>query len=126
MTKHVQSSKKLHQTINIQFKVTFLKHEDSHYTASLFKHLKHFCVQYCDHTFLLLCGDKHNIQMGEPQHAVAAQDRGRRVQRHEGIPIVALDREANITPSVSLVIDIPSSPTETFYRGKVYTHVKDS
>ena len=48
---------------------------------------------------------------------------------HEGIPIVALDHDftrAKITPSVSLVIDIPSSHTETFYRGKVYTHVKNS
>ena len=71
---------------------------------------------------LLSCDDKHNIQVGEPQRAVAALDRGRRVLVQEGTSIVALDHDftkAKISPSVSLVIDIPSSPTETFYRGKV-------
>ena len=133
MNKHAQSSMKFTKRFNIRFKVQRcplrLNHEDSHYTAALLQYLKHFCVQYRDHTLLLSCDDKHNIKVGEPQYAVAALYRGRRVLGREGIPIVALDHDftkAKITPSVSLVIDIPSTPTETFYRGKVYTHVKYS
>ena len=48
------------------------------------------------------------------QHLTA---RGRRVLDHESIPIVSLDHDfinAKITPSVSLVIDIPSSPIKGF------------
>lgn len=133
MNQHAQSSVKFTKRFNLRFKVQRrclrLNHEDCHYTATLFKYLKHFSVQYRDHTLLLSCDDKHNIQVGEPQHAVAALDRGKRVLGHEGIPILALDHDftkAKVTPSVSLVIDIPASPSETFYRGKVYTHVKDS
>ena len=133
MNQHAQSSVKFTKQFNLRFKVQRrclrLNHEDCHYTATLFKYLNHFCVQYRDHTLLLSCDDKHNIQVGEPQHAVASLDRGKRVLGHEGIPILALDHDftkAKVTPSVSLVIDIPASPPETSYRGKVYTHVKDS
>ena len=73
---------KFTKQLNIQFKV--LSHKDSHYTATLFKHLKHFCVQYRDHTLLFSCDDKHSIQVGEPHHAAAALDRGRRVLGLEG------------------------------------------
>lgn len=62
------------------------------------------------------------IQVGEPQHPVAALDRGRRVLVHEGILIVALDYD-----KLRLLPQFPSSHTETFYKGKVYAHmVKDS
>ena len=78
--KHAQSSKKFTKRFNIRFKVQQrslrLNHEDSHYTATLFKYLKHFSVKYRNHTLLLSCDDKHNIQVGEPQHAVAILDRG--------------------------------------------------
>lgn len=113
MNKHAQSSMKFTKWFNIRSKVQQrslrLNHKDSHCTT-LFKYLKHICVQYRDHTFLLSCDDKLHIQVGEPKHAVAALDRGRRVLGHEVIPIVALDHDFKITPSISLVVDIPSSP----------------
>ena len=66
MNKHAQSSMKFTKLFNVRFKVQQrslrLNHEDSHYTATLFKYLKHFCVQYRDHTLLLSCDNKHNIQ----------------------------------------------------------------
>lgn len=133
INKLAHSSVKFTGRFNIKFKVQRRSlrsnHEDSHYTATLFKYLKQFAVKFRDHTILLSCDDKHNIQVGEHHHPVAALDRGKRVLGCEGVPIVALDHDftkSKITPSVSLVINIPDSPLETFYRGKVYIHVKDS
>ncbi len=133
MNKHSHSSVKFTGRFNLRFKVQRRtlrsNHEDSYYTATLFKYLKQFAVKFRDFTLLLSCDDKHNVQVGEPRHPVAALDRGKRVLGCEGIPIVALDHDftkSKITPSVTLVVDIPNSPLESFYRGKVYIHVKDS
>ena len=130
MNKHSHSSVKFTGRFNLRFKVQRRtlrsNHEDSYYTATLFKYLKQFAVKFRDFTLLLSCD---NVQVGEPRHPVAALDRGKRVLGCEGIPIVALDHDftkSKITPSVTLVVDIPNSPLESFYRGKVYIHVKDS
>ena len=130
---HAHSSVKFTKRFNIRYKVQQRSlrtiHEDNHYTATLFKYLKAFCVKYRENAMLLSCDDKHNIKVGEPQHPVAALDRGKRVISHGGIPVLALDHDftkAKITPSVTLVAEIPSSVSESFYRGKVYVHVKDS
>ena len=61
-------------------------------------------IQYYQHT------DRWVSHSTWLQHLTA---RGRRLLGHESIPIVTLDHDfikAKITPSVSLVIDIPSSP----------------
>lgn len=133
MNEHAHSSVKFTKRFNIRYKVQRRAlrtvHQDNHYTASLFKYIKSFCVRYRMHAMLLSCDDKHSIQVGEPQHPVAALDRGRHVIGRGGIPIVSLDHDvtkAKITPSVTLVAEIPTSVSEGFYRGKVYVHVKDS
>ena len=73
--------------------------------------------------------DKHSISVGEPDCAVASLDRGRQVLTAAGTPVVALDDDstkAKLTPSVVLVIDIPDSITESFYRGRVFIDVRDA
>ena len=133
INEHANSSIKFTKRFNIKYKVQRrclrTTHEDDQYTASLFRYLKAFCVKYREYTKLLSCDDKHAIQVGEPKHPVAALDRGKRVIGHKGVPIEALDHDftkAKLTPSVTLVIDVPPSTTESFYRGKVYVHVKDT
>ena len=77
-------------------------------------------MKYREYTKLLSCDNKHAIQEGEPKHPVAALDKGKRVIGHKGVPIEALDHDftkAKLTPSVTPVIDVQPSTTESFYCG---------
>ena len=56
--------------------------------------------------------DKHAIKMGEPNFPVAAVDRGRSVLVSKDITFAVGDHDftkCKIVPSVSLVVNVPSS-----------------
>ena len=105
INKHANFSVKFTKRFNIEYKVQrccLRTHEDNQYTAALFRYLKAFCVKYREYTKLWLCDDKHAFQVGEPEHPVAALDRGKQVIGHKGIPIKALDHDfskAKLIPS---------------------------
>ena len=117
--------------LNIKFMVQSRQlsfdHPDNHYAGAVFKYMREFSIQNHEYSHLICIDDKHAIKCGEPGYPVAAVERGRQV-------LVAVDRtfmvadhdftKARIVPSVSLVCDIPAME-ESFYRGKVFTCLKD-
>ena len=104
-------------------------HEDSHYSAALFKYLKQFSIQFKDVTDLVFLDDKHRCKVGEPGMPVAAVERGKQViVSMTGKKFRVADHDftkCGMIPSVTLVCDIPSSIEELFYTGQVYVGLKD-
>jgi hypothetical protein len=91
--------------------------------------LKEFAVVFREHVNLVCLDDKHNIKVGEPGFPVAAVDRGKEVIVGANSSFQVGDHDftkAKITPSVTLVCDVPESLTESFYRGNVFVCFKDS
>jgi len=78
---------------------------------------------------LVFLDDKHKISVGEPHLPLAAVDRGKKVLIGTNSPVKASDHDfsvCSLTPSVSLICDIPLRAEESFYRGKVFVGLKDS
>ncbi|CAB4039823.1 Hypothetical predicted protein, partial [Paramuricea clavata] len=104
-------------------------HVDVHYASAVFRYQKEFCVQFQDIATLVCEDDKHTIKVGEPGFPVAAVERGKRV-------IVGLKQsfevgdhdftKFSLSPSVSLVVEIPDSIDGSFYDGQVYVGLKDN
>ncbi|KAI8517529.1 hypothetical protein Bbelb_035460 [Branchiostoma belcheri] len=104
-------------------------HVDAHYAAAIFKYLKSFAVKFREYTALVFMDDKHGIKVGEPGYPVAAVDRGKSVLVSRDTVFAVADHDftkLKITPSVTLVCDIPESESDSFYRGKVYVALKDA
>ena len=82
-----------------------------------------------DHLTMVCLDDKHNIKIGEPGFPVAAVDRGREVVVGSNSSFQVGDHDftkAKVTPSVTLVCDVPESLDETFYHGNVHVCYKDT
>ncbi|XP_013398537.1 uncharacterized protein LOC106165011 [Lingula anatina] len=94
-------------------------HVDAHYVAAIFKYLKSFSVMFKEYTALVFLDDKHGIKVGEPGYPVAAVDRGKSVLVARDNVFAVADHDftkLKITPSVTLVCDIPESVSDSFYR----------
>ena len=103
-------------------------HPDVHYCAALAKYLRSFLVKIKVHSFLLMEDDKHFINIGEPHCPLASVDRGRRVlvTSPESTRPMALDHNfcrIPVTPSVTLIQEIPSDPGDSLYQGQVHVDV---
>ena len=103
-------------------------HPDVHYCAALAKYLRSFLVKFKVHSFLLMEDDKHFINIGEPHCPLASVDRGRRVlvTGPESTRPMALDHDfcrIHVTPSVTLIPEIPSDPGDSLYQGQVHVDV---
>ena len=73
--------------------------------------------------------DKHKIKIGEPGFPVAAVERGKRVLVKVGASFEVGDHDFtkfSIVPSVTLVNDIPTEITGSWYSGKVFYALKES
>eukprot|EP00117_Sycon_ciliatum_P020858 scpid56965/ scgid18449/ len=73
--------------------------------------------------------DKHLVKVGEPGFPVAAVDRGRSVVVGAEESFQVADHvftQVKVTPSVSLVCDIPETIEDSFYSGKVYVVLKNT
>ena len=80
------------------------------------------------HSFLLMEDDKHFINIGEPHCPLASVDRGRRVlvTSPQSTRPMALDHNfcrIPVTPSVTLIQEIPSDPGDSLYQGQVHVDV---
>uniref|UniRef100_A0A1X7TIM2 Uncharacterized protein n=1 Tax=Amphimedon queenslandica TaxID=400682 RepID=A0A1X7TIM2_AMPQE len=84
-------------------------HPDSHYCAALFRYMRDYAVKYHNLSLFVCIDDKHTIKVGEP-----------------GFPLAAAERGREITPSVTLLVDIPDSIEGSFYTGQVFIGLKDS
>lgn len=101
-------------------------HIDSHYASALFRYLREFA---CDYSTLVSMDDKHVVKVGEPGYPVAGIERGKQVLVSPSMKLTVGDHDFtkfSLTPSVSVLIDIPESITGSFYSGKVFVGLKEN
>ncbi|XP_019859353.1 PREDICTED: uncharacterized protein LOC109587561 [Amphimedon queenslandica] len=104
-------------------------HPDSHYCAALFRYMRDYAVKYHNLSLFVCIDDKHTIKVGEPGFPLAAAERGREVIVSTSNTFVVGDHDFSkfkITPSVTLLVDIPDSIEGSFYTGQVFIGLKDS
>ena len=104
-------------------------HPDSKYVAVFLKYAKGCSVRFSEYVMLSSVDDKAIVPVGEPNTAVSTGVRGhRRSLVHSSSFMGALDHDFHVhgvVPSVSLMIDIPESPSDSFVKGQVYVGNKN-
>ena len=106
-----------------------LKHEDSHYAASIFRYQREFAIKFRDYCVFACLDDKHRIKVGDPGSPLAATDRGRSVLVHRNATFEVSDHDFSkfaLIPSVTLLIDIPAEISDSWYQGQVNVALKEA
>lgn len=128
--KAVQYTGKFDLKFKIQSRQLSGNHPDGHYAAAVFKYVKTFAVKYKDYSAMICMDDKCHIAVGEPGTPLAAVNRGEKVVVSKAVTFSESDHDMNakakITPSVTLVNNIPECKDEFFYRGQVVVGLQDS
>lgn len=109
-----------------QFRKT---HEDQHYAAAVFRYLRELAVKFRDDALLVCLDDKHRCKIGEPGFPVAAAERGRRCLVTAGTSFQVGDHDFtkfSVIPSATLINEIPSEVSDSWYRGKVKFSLKEA
>ena len=91
--------------------------------------MREYASLFREYALFASLDDKHKINVGEPSCPVAAAERGWQVLMHSLTSFQVGDHDfsrSSITPSVSFLVDIPSSITGSWYDGQVYVLFKDS
>ena len=73
--------------------------------------------------------DKHKIKVGEPKFPVAAVERGKRALVKVGASFEVGDHDFtkfSLTPSVTLINEIPTDISGSWYSGRVFYTLKES
>ena len=83
-----------------------------------------------EHIIILSLDDKAITPVGEPDNSISTGIRGhhRSLVTVGGPTLAALDHDFHlfgIVPSVSLVIEIPDSPNDSFFTGQPFVSSKD-
>ena len=81
---------------------------------------------FCDQCTLVCLDDKNSIKVGERGNPVAAVDCGKAVLVNKDVSLSVADHDftkLKLTPSVTLVCDVPATISETFYHGQVFVTV---
>ncbi|KAK3094620.1 hypothetical protein FSP39_004120 [Pinctada imbricata] len=98
-------------------------HIDAHYVSAIQMYLKDFVVQNRENCVLLSVDDKNHIPVGEPGIPIASIYRSKKAVTHSNVLNIAADHDTaskcKLTPSVTLVIDIPEESSGDFYSGQV-------
>ena len=93
-----------------------------HYASAIYRYEKEFAIRFREHLSFLSLDDKHTIKIGEPGCPVAAVERGKSVLVAMGKRLEVADHDftgLSMTPSVSLLGDVPDSIEGSFHHGKV-------
>ena len=101
-------------------------HVDAHYCAAIFRYLREYAVMFGDFSLFLCMDDKHRLKIGVPGVPVAAVERGRQV--HISLTEVC-DHDFtrfSVIPTVSLIVDIPTTIDGSWYDGQVLVSLKDA
>ena len=91
--------------------------------------MRDYAVKYRNLSLFVCIDDKHTIKVGEPGFPLAAAERGREVVVSTSDTFVVGDHDFSkfkITPSVTLLVDIPDTIEGSFYTGQVFIGLKDS
>ena len=105
------------------------EHCDAHYGAAIFWYLRKLAIKFWEFTGYVCLDDKHKIKVGEPGYPLAAAERGRRVLVSSTKTFEVGDHyfsKVYIVPSVSILVDIPSEISESWYTGQVTVSLKES
>ena len=105
-----------------------LRHVDVHYAAALFRYLKEFAVKFRKYTTLTYMDDKNKCKIGEPGVPVAAVVRSRSTIVGQDQIFTVSDHDFTklwITPSVTMLVEIPENIYDSWYQGQVYVELKD-
>lgn len=124
----LQYTGKLNVKFQVQSRQLRKEHIDMHYASAAFRYLKELSVKFREYTTFMCLDDKHHCKVGEPDHPVAAVDRGKRVIVGQEKVFAVSDHDFtkfSKVPSVTMLLDIPESIYGSFYRGQVYVGVKD-
>ena len=73
--------------------------------------------------------DKAKVPVGEPGTPESATNHNRKALTKDKVVLESSDHNyhvANLTPSVTFLVDIPSEVTQSFFAGKIYVGIKDS
>ena len=104
-------------------------HPDQHYAAAIFRYQREYACIFRENSSFLSIDDKHRIKIGEPNFPVAAAERGRRVAVRMTKSFEVGDHDFtkfSLIPSVCLVITIPETVSDSWYRGRVFVGIKDA
>ena len=85
-------------------------------------------VKYKEYSNLFFLDDKYHCKVGEPNHPVAAIDRGKSVIVANGMTFAVADHDftkCGFIPSIIMQAEIPNSIDESFYRSSVHVGLKD-
>ena len=124
-----QFRKRLPIKMVVQKRQFHQEHIDSHYCAAIYRYLREYAVMFRDMSVFACMDDKHRIKVGEPGVPVAAAERGRRVLVSLSDTFKVCDHDFtkfSLIPSVTLLLDIPSSIEGSWYDGQVYVGFKDA
>ena len=103
----------------IQTRQLQASHMHEHCCAAVFRYMCHYAVKYRNNLQIFCMDDNAKINL--------VQLSG---QHFESNSLAALDHDVgskgSLTPSLSLKVDIPENPGESFYRGQVFVALKDS
>lgn len=104
-------------------------HPDSKYVMVLLKYAKEYAVKYFQYVTLVSVDDKAIIPIGDPGATVSTGVRG---HHRSLVPsssfLGALDHNFHVhgvVPSVSLIVSIPESSSDSFFTGQVYVGNKN-
>ena len=103
-------------------------HDDAHYAAAIYRYEREFAVKFHDFTSFVSLDDKHKIKVGEPHCPLAAAKHGRQVLGRGGATFEVSDHDFSkfsMVPSVSLLVDIPSDISGSWYHGQVNVSLKE-
>ena len=106
---------------SVQIRQLRKNHQDSKYMMVLIKYMKELAVRFAQNVVLISVDDKATIPVGELDTPVSTGVRGH--HRPTSSTMEALDHDFNVfgvIPSVCLVIDVPESPSDSFFTGQVY------
>ena len=109
-------------------------HPDGAYAARILKYWKHLACELKGklrdgQRVAVKADDKCSAKVGEPRDGVSALERNREVIMSGASEPSASRHDftwAKVNISVLLVVDVLNSAEESFYRGSVYTSVKDA
>ena len=85
-------------------------------------------MKYSSYCIFASLDDKHHCKVGEPNHPVAADERGKAVLVSPDKVFTVADHDftwLSLIPSGALVVDIPAAPDKSFHCGQVNVGLKD-
>jgi hypothetical protein len=116
----------------VQQRILRHEHEDGKFGYYQYKLVKSFVIKYRDHCIFMCLDDKAIIPVGNPGIAVSTGVRGKTaslvpLESSTGI-LTALDHDwhnSGLVPSVGLIVEIPESESDSFFRRNIHVTTKD-